>query len=60
MMINLGNGLLCGDGDMPPPMGVVLKTLPATFEFSIPRLDHAVWRGILPYIYLGVKPLKPR
>ena len=34
-VINLGNGLLCGDDDRPSVTGVVFQTLPTTFEFSI-------------------------
>ena len=38
----LGNGLLCDDRDWPSPTGVVFQTIPATFEFNIPLLHHAV------------------
>ena len=45
-VVNLGNGLLCGDGGWPSLGGgggdVVFQTLPATFEFSSPLLHHAV------------------
>ena len=47
-VMNLGNGLQCDDSDWPSRTGVIFQTLPVTFEFSIPLLDHAVWRGILP------------
>ena len=41
-VMNLGNGLLYGDGDWPSRTGVVFQTLPAMFEFSSPLLHHAV------------------
>ena len=41
-VMNLGNGFLCSDSDWPSPTGVVFQTIPATFEFSIPLLHHAV------------------
>ena len=46
--MNLGNDLLCGDGDWPSGTGVVFQTLHATVEFSSPLLQQAIWRGILP------------
>ena len=47
-VMNLGNGLLCGDGDWPSPSGVIFQTISATSEFSSPLLHHAVCRDILP------------
>ena len=41
-VMNLGNGLLCGDCDWPSRTVVVFQTIPATFEFSNPLLHHAV------------------
>ena len=41
-IMNLGNGLLCGDGYWPSRTGVLFQTLPATFDFSSPHLHHAV------------------
>ena len=38
-VMNLGNGLLFGDGDWPSPTWFGFQTIPATFEFSI-RLLH--------------------
>ena len=42
-VINLGNGLLRGDGDWPVAKGVVFQIIPTTFEFSIPLLRRAVF-----------------
>ena len=33
-VMNLGNGLLCGDGDWLSPTGIVFQTIAATVEFS--------------------------
>ena len=41
-VINLGNGLLYGDGDWPSSTGLVFQTNPVTFKFSIPLLHHVV------------------
>ena len=41
-VMNLGNGLLCGDGDWPSRTGVVFQTIPLTFGFSILLHHHAV------------------
>ena len=40
-VMNLGNDLMCGDGDWPSLMGIVFQTLPATVEFSSSFLHHA-------------------
>ena len=41
-VMNLGNGLLCGDGYWHSLTGVIFQTIPATFEFNIPLLEGAV------------------
>ena len=41
-VMNHGKGFLCGDSDWPSLTGVIFQTIPATFEFSIPLLHHAV------------------
>ena len=44
-VMNLGNGLLCGDGDWLSPTGVVFQTIPGTFEFSIPFFFTILYEG---------------
>ena len=41
-VMNLVNGLMCGDCGWSSSTGVVFLTTPATVEFSIPILNHAV------------------
>ena len=41
-VMNLGNGLLCGDGTWPAQVRVIFHTFPAMFEFSSPLLHHTV------------------
>ena len=41
-VMNLGNGLMCGDDDWPTWTWVVFQTLLATFEFSSLLHHHTV------------------
>ena len=61
VVMNLDNGLLCGDDDWPSLTAVVFQTTPAMNEFNSPRFHHAVCcvTSMSSWISLCVKSLRP-